>query len=74
MTRGGNMRSQHMTGTKRVHSRNGAPAEARDKILATTALLRDNAVVGTPEMVAPCCQGRQLAAGTEGTWLAVDVA
>jgi hypothetical protein len=59
---------------ERDHSRNGAPAEARDKILATTALLRDNAVVGTPEMVAHCCPVRQLAGGTEGMWLAADVA
>jgi hypothetical protein len=37
--------------------------ETRDKILATTALLRDNAVVGTPEMVAHCWQARQKARG-----------
>jgi hypothetical protein len=59
---------------ERDHSQNGAPAEARDKILATTALLRDNAVVGTPAMVAHCCQVRQLVGGIEGVWLAADVA
>jgi hypothetical protein len=48
--------------------------EAHDKILATTTLLRDNAVVGTPEMVAHCRQARQMAGATEGAWLAADVA
>jgi hypothetical protein len=39
--------------------------EARDKILATTALLRDNVVVGTPEMVAYNWWARRKARGRQ---------
>jgi hypothetical protein len=37
--------------------------ETRDKILATPARLRDNAVVGTPDIAAHCWQARQKARG-----------
>jgi hypothetical protein len=42
--------------------------KARDKALATTAWLRDNAIVGMPGHA-----GRPLAGATEGAWLAGEL-
>jgi hypothetical protein len=55
-----------VTGTKRDHTRNGAPKKACDKNLATMGLLRDNTVVGTPAVVADRWQAQQKARGWQG--------
>jgi hypothetical protein len=60
------MNSQRLSGTEEDHTRNGVWMNPCDKTLATTLTLRDNAVVGTPDMVADRWQARQEAHGSPG--------
>jgi hypothetical protein len=59
-----------MTGAEYDHTRNSASMKARDKTLATTTWLRDNAIVGMPDMVADRWRARHRGHGWQGSWAA----
>jgi hypothetical protein len=52
-----------MTGVEYDHTRNSASMKGRDKILATTTWLRDNAIVNMPDMVADRWRARRRGRG-----------
>lgn len=60
------MRPQRPRGMEGDLTRNGASMTAFDKTLATTSLLRDNGLVGTPDRVADRWQACQETHSWEG--------